>query len=264
MIFDKIAYTFAFLFGLATGSFLNCLIYRLEIGEKPTGNSFCPRCKNKLSAIDLIPILSYIFLKGKCRYCDEKISIQYPLVELLTGAIFLSTLFYVGLPATLFEVASLIFILICFSLLVVVFVYDLKHYIILNKIIYPAILAALGYIILEVLMSQNIIILVNHLVTGILFFLFFFSIYLITSGEGIGFGDVRYSFFLGLFLGFPAGLIGLFFSFIIGAIIGILLIIFGDKGRKDVIPFGPFLVAGTFVAFFFSELIIEIYFYILL
>lgn len=264
MIFDWVLYLFIFLFGLAVGSFLNCLIYRLEINQKPTGSSFCPSCKHNLSTIDLIPIFSYLFLKGKCRYCGEKISIQYPLVEALTGVIFLFTTLFLGLPATFLGVLEIVLLLIVFSLLIVVFVYDLKHFIIPNKIIYPAILTAFFLAALNSFLVQDLFLILSSVVAGGVFFLFFLSIYLLTKGKGIGFGDVRYSFFLGLFLGFPRGLVGLFFSFIIGAIIGIALIIFGSKGRKDMIPFGPFLVVGTFIGFFLGEVIIDFYFSFLL
>ena len=261
---ELIVYIFIFLFGLAVGSFLNCLIYRLEIGEKPTGSSFCPSCKHDLSAKDLFPVFSYIFLKGKCRYCGEKISIQYPLVEVFTGVIFLAALLFLSVPYSYLEAARVVLTLIIFSLLVVVFVYDLKHFIIPNKVIYPAIGAAFLLALMEGITLESFFTFLNYIIVGVAFFAFFLAIYLLTKGKGIGFGDVRYSLFLGLFLGFPEGLVALFFSFVIGAIIGVILMASGSKGRKDAIPFGPFLVIGTFIGFFLGELLLNLYFSILL
>ena len=117
------------------GSFLNCVIYRLEKEESfLKGRSYCPRCKHKLGLLDLIPVLSFMWLRGRCRYCHEKISVQYPLVEIATGLLFLLTY---KLQPTTYN-----FIIVPF--MVAIFVYDLKHYIIPDKVIYPAIAVALA------------------------------------------------------------------------------------------------------------------------
>lgn len=259
MISEKIIIVFVFLFGLSIGSFLNCYIYRLKIGESLKGNSFCPSCKHKLSVFDLIPLLSFLFLKGKCRYCDKKISFQYPIVEFFTGFLFVGTFLSFGTFVSFQSILLLILVLISFSLLIVIFVYDLKHYIIPNKVIYPTIGVVSLYIFLTGLFANNLSIIANHLIAGVLSFIFFFSIFFFSKGRGIGFGDVRYSFLMGLLLGYPDILVGLFLSFFIGAIIGVTLIAFKIKERKDMIPFGPFLVTGTFVAFFWGEIIINWY-----
>ncbi len=259
----NLIYLYILLIGLSVGSFLNCLIYRLEIDKKPVGRSFCPNCKHTLSFLDLIPLFSFLFLKGKCRYCKKKISWQYPLVELLTAVVFTVTYFFIP-PTFLLEVILLINLFFCFSLLLVIFVYDLKHYIIPNKIIYSATVSALFHIIIRFFIENDSQIFVNHIITALSVFLFFFSIYFLTKEKGIGFGDVRYALFLGLFLGFPDSLIALFFSFTTGAILGVILIGLKIKNRKDMIPFGPFLVLGTFVGFFLSETIINWYFNLLI
>ena len=253
-----IYYIFIFIFGTLFGSFLNCLIYRLEIGKRPTGNSFCPKCKHQLSVLDLVPIFSYLLLRGKCRYCGEKISIQYPLVEIFTGLFFLIGFVSYPIQLTVLSVLGFAFLLVIFLLLIVIFVYDLKHYIIPNKIIYPALLFAVFYQFIANGLNFNTNFLIA-LLSGLIAFLFFLSIYLITKGKGIGFGDVRYAGFMGVFLSFPSILAGLFLSFFIGAIIGIVLIISKEKSRKDMVPFGPFLVLGTFLAYFFGEILIEWY-----
>ena len=254
----EIIYPILFTFGLAVGSFLNCLIYRLEIDSKPTGRSFCPSCKHKLSWKDLIPFFSYLLLRGECRYCGKGISIQYPLVEIATGALFVLVGIAVN-PILVLEYIKLLLALIIFSLLVVVFVYDFKHFIIPNKIIYPAIFGTFLLAAVEGFLASNYFLTLTYIATGAVTFLIFLAIYLITKGKGIGFGDVRYAFFMGLFLGFPEVLVGLFLSFVIGAIIGVVLIVAGSKGRKDMIPFGPFLVLGTTIAYLWGSQLIEIY-----
>ena len=133
---------FSFVLGTICGSFLNCVIYRLEVSKSfLKGRSYCPHCKHILSWQDLIPIFSFIFLKGKCRYCQKPISWQYPLVELATGILFIWT--YLSYDRDLSM--SLIFYLIFACFLIIIFVYDLKHYLIPDKVIYPAIVLAFLY-----------------------------------------------------------------------------------------------------------------------
>ncbi len=262
-MFTNLIYLYILLIGFSVGSFLNCLIYRLEIGKKPVGRSFCPNCKHILFFLDLIPLFSFLFLKGKCRYCKKKISWQYPLLELLTAIIFVAIFSFIS-PSFFLEFILLINLFFCFSLLLVIFIYDLKHYIIPNKIIYSAIVSAFFHIVIKFFIENNSQIFINHIITAFLVFLFFFSIYFLTKEKGIGFGDVKYAFFLGLFLGFPNSLVALFFSFTAGAILGVILIGLKIKKRKDMIPFGPFLVLGTFIGFFLSEIIISWYFNLLI
>ncbi len=137
-----------FLTGLIVGSFLNCVIYRLAF---PRGRSFCPYCKHILSWQDLIPVLSFFILRGECRYCGKKISWQYPLVEIATGLLFVLILnfeFLISNKILIFNFETItyfLYLLIISSLLIIIFVYDLKHFIIPDKIIYPAIGIALIY-----------------------------------------------------------------------------------------------------------------------
>jgi len=244
---------FVFLFGLATGSFLNCLIYRTSIGKKPEGRSYCPKCKQGLSYKDLVPLFSYLFLLGKCRYCKEKISLQYPLVELATGAIFLLVFLQAGVSLELF------YLFVVSSLLVFVFVFDLKHYIIPDfanfSLIGISFLCLLG----NSLLKENIGLFIEGALSGVGAFIFFFSLFYFTKGRGMGFGDVKYVIFMGFFLGYPNILVGLFISFLLGAIIGLLLIFSKRKSMKSQVPFGPFLIVGTMAAYFYGERIIETY-----
>ncbi|KPJ57160.1 hypothetical protein AMJ49_02490 [Parcubacteria bacterium DG_74_2] len=245
---------FAFLFGLILGSFLNCVIYRLKSGKSfLKGRSFCPSCKHTLFFKDLIPVFSFLILRGKCRYCGKKISWQYPLVEIVTALIFLGT--FNQFPISNFQnFVNLFFMLYVSCSLIVIFFYDLKHYIIPDQVIYPAILISAIFLFLHP-KSQ----ILNSIYSALGASLFFLSIYLISKGKWMGFGDVKLAFLMGLFLGFPKILVALFFSFFIGAIIGIGLILAKKKTLKSEVPFGPFLVAGTFIALFFGENIISWY-----
>ena len=242
-----------FLLGLSVGSFLNCIIYRLSVNEKPEGRSYCPKCKHNLSYKDLVPVFSYIFLLGKCRYCKKKISIEYPLVELLTGALFLLAFILVGTSV------ELIFLLAVLFFFFLIFVYDLKHYIIPDFANFSLIGISFLYLVFRTFMESNLDVLLYGLLSAFGAFLFFFSIFYFTKGKGMGFGDVKYVIFMGFFLGFPNILAGLFISFVLGAIIGLVLIAAKRKKIKSQVPFGPFLIAGTLIAYFYGERIIETY-----
>ena len=258
-----------FLFGLVTGSFLNCLIYRLYTKKGFLfGRSFCPHCRHKLSWSDLIPVLSFLALKGKCRYCSKKISWQYPLVEIATGILFVLVVNYeLGIRNyELFNLETLLaslLMILAFCFLIIIFVYDLKHYIIPDKIIYPAIAIAFLYQLFRNLESGiwnlDFRPLLYPLLSALLASTFFLAIFLISRGKWLGFGDVKLVFFLGLLLGFPNILVALFLAFFIGAGVGILLIAFRKKTLKSEVPFGPFLVSGTFLALFFGQNIVDCY-----
>jgi len=281
-------YSIIFIFGLAVGSFLNVVIFRLENGEKIINDrSKCMRCGHILAWHDLLPVLSFIFLKGKCRYCGRSISIQYPPVELMTGIMFVLILNYTlringltdyglifsAVGGQLPFLASLIFYLFIASALIIIFVYDLKHYIIPDKVVYPAIIIVLGYNLFNDLIINNNFqfpisnfqSIFNSQFSNFLFsaFLaggFFLAIVLLTRGKGMGGGDVKLAFLMGLILGWPMIIISVFLSFIIGSTFGILLILAGKKKMKSMIPFGPFLILGTFIGLFWGEKIVKWYF----
>jgi len=254
-----------FLTGLIIGSFLNCLIYRLEKKENfLKGRSYCPHCHHQLNWLDLIPILSFIFLKGKCRYCGKKISFQYPLVEISTALIFLLILnfqFSILNQFLIFNFQTLInltYFLVISCFLIVIFVYDFKHYIIPDKIIYPAIAVALIFN-FQFLISNQFLIFKSSILSALGAAAFFLTIVLISRGKGMGGGDVKLAFLMGLILSWPNILLALFFAFVTGAIMGTGLIIAGKKTLKSQVPFGPFLVLGTFIALFWGDKIINWY-----
>ena len=227
-----------FIFGLAVGSFLNSVIHRLETGESIVKKrSYCPHCKKILSWFELIPLMSFILQGGKCRKCHKKISWQYPLVELLTGAFFA----FIGFN---------IFWLFVVSCLIVIFVYDLKHYIIPNEVIYPAIIIAFLYRLFGGF---------NYFLAAIIAGVFFLVIVLISKGKWMGVGDIKLALFMGLILGWPKILVALFLAFLIGALVSVILILFKKKTLKSRIPFGPFLSGATIVAMFWGNFLMDWY-----
>ncbi len=287
---EFIIYLFIFLFGLVIGSFLNVVIFRLESGEQMiSGRSHCQFCNHILVWYDLFPIFSFLALMGKCRHCKKKLSLQYPLVEMATailfvlllrataGSVAISDLIQSGeIASSLLLLAmtagQFIFYLFIISSLVVIFVYDLRHYIIPDKIVYSAIVVSVIYRFFDVLKFinldlienlkfkiENLIPMFNSITAAFIAGGFFWAIVLLTRGKGMGGGDVKLAFLMGLILGWPKILAALFLAFTLGAICGIILMFFKKKNFKSEIPFGPFLVIGTFIAMFYGEEIIEWY-----
>ena len=265
---------FIFIFGLFVGSFLNCIAHRLHTGESfLLGRSHCPHCKKELKWYDLIPILSFVILKAKCRYCQKPISFQYPLMEIITGLLFVLIFKFLGFGFHLeqfgFWVLDFSFYLLISCFLIIIFIYDLKHYIILDKVLFPAIGITFLYHLfglwgLKVVWNSEFLIsnlqpLLIPILSGFLAMGFFLVLFLLSRGEWMGFGDVKFAFFMGILLGFPNIILALFSAFSIGAIIGVGLILCGKRTMKSQVPFGPFLVAGTFIAMLWGEGIVSWY-----
>jgi leader peptidase (prepilin peptidase) / N-methyltransferase len=236
-----------FLLGISIGSFLNVLIDRIPKDLSILGRSVCDHCKHKLGILGLIPLLSFIILRGHCRYCGKAISPRNFIVELLTGSLFVFTSYSLGT----FN-AELLYTLFIISVLIAIFFIDLKHQIIPDNITYPAILVSLLYL----LFNEQI--LINNFVSGASASLFFFSLFLITKGRGLGFGDIKLAFLLGLFLGSAKVVVAIYTAFLTGAAFGLILILWRKKGLKDKIAFGPFLVLGTLISYFFGEEIMDL------
>lgn len=248
------------LFGLSLGSFLNVLIDRLPTNEKISGRSYCPYCKKKLAWYELIPLLSFIFLKGKCSFCKKTISLQYPLVELATGILFIFTAH--NLQLTVQEPQGLLglFFLLCLvSCLIVIFSTDLKYYIVPDEVIYFAIGLTLCYQIYQAYTTNQFNNLFFALLSAIGAGMFFLFLFFLTKGKGMGFGDVKISAFMGIFLSFPKILVALFLAFFSGSVIGLMLVVLGKKTLKSKVPLGCFLAPATFVAFFWGEKIVDWY-----
>jgi len=261
---ENLIYSFIFVLGLIVGSFLNCVIYRLE-EEKSflKGRSFCPACKKELAWFDLIPVLSFIFLRGRCRYCKARISWQYPLVELANGVIFLSLYVWL-LPlsgSSLINFFNLFYYWVVSAFLVVIFVYDLKHYVVPNITIYLAIIISLlwrlvGWLAFDPSAWLEFLKVIGiALVPAILFLL----IVLLSRGRWMGEGDISIVFLMGLILGWPGILVALAIAFYSGAIIGLGLMAIGRKKLKSAVPFAPFLIAGIFLSLFWQSQLIDWY-----
>ncbi len=244
---DLFLYLIYFILGTIMGSFLNCLVYRLHNKEDfLVKRSHCPHCQHTLSWQDLIPIFSFLFLRAKCRYCQKPISCQYILAELATGTLFILAI-----------MQSSYFLLIAFSFLVIIFIYDFKYYIIPDKVIFPAIIITFFYQLVTNL--QSIDVFYSAVISALAASGFFLAIFLVSRGRWIGFGDVKLALFLGLLLNFPNILVALFLGFLIGAILGVVLIILSKKGLRSEVPFGPFLVTGTLISIFWGERIFSWY-----
>lgn len=241
----------SFWVGLVFGSFLNCLIYRLHHKKTILGRSFCPKCKKKIKWYDNIPVLSFIFLKGRCRFCQQKISWQYPLVELLLGLCFAFSFYWRWPDPSLLLIAK---DWVIFFGLVFIFVYDLKYLEIEDIIILPA---SILIFIFSLFLGQSYL---SLLLTILIAVSFFGLQYLITKGKGIGLGDLRIGVFMGVVCGsWPLLLVALFFAYVLGTFVSLPLLLRKKKKMKSMIPLGPFLVAGTFIAYFFGEAIISFY-----
>ena len=253
-----------FIFGLVFGSFLNVVVYRLKSGE-PIGlsRSFCPYCKTTLKWYDLVPLLSFIYLRGRCRYCRKKISWQYPIVEVLSGLLWFFVFYKVSnsglqVPSSKFQVLGFVYYIFVLSALLVIAVYDFKWRIIPDKIIYPAIVVVLIFNLFEISKYQNIMIFLWPFLVALIAFLFFFMFFYFSKGRAMGLGDAKLSFLIGLFLSPLLAIAAFMLAFVIGAASGIILIGLGKKSLKSQIAFGPFLVLGAAIAFFFSDFIIKL------
>ncbi len=251
-----------FVVGLFAGSFLNCIIYRMEVGGNfLKGRSYCPKCKKNIFWFDLIPVFSFFILGGKCRYCSSKISFHYPIVELSMAIIFSLVFYYAKLGGNSFlELLEVTYILVVFFLFSLIFIYDLKHFIVPDE----AIISIVGLSFVWFLLSfvNNIYSLeeiFNYLLSGIFASFFFLFFFLISKGAWMGFGDVKLGFVMGLFLGFPQIIVALFVAFLTGSIVGLSLIIFKKRKMKSEIPFAPFLISGVLVSFFWGEFLLTQY-----
>jgi len=261
------------IFGIGTiiGSFLNCIIWRSHADESAMkGRSYCPKCRHGLAWFDLVPVFSFLFLRGLCRYCKKGISWQYPAVELITGIFFVVFAFefapgFFNGQIPLVVLAQLLSYWVILSSLVVIFVADLRWYFIPDGAVISGFVAALILRVLQFTQGglyfgqYDYQILVNPFLSSFFCAAFFLAIFLLSRGKWMGFGDVKYALFMGMVLGFPDSLVALFLANFFGAIIGLTLILAKIKNMKSEIPFGPFLVAGTVIALFFSDSIMSWY-----
>lgn len=242
-----------FLFGCIIGSFLNVCIYRIPENKSIAfPGSHCPKCSTPLKWYDLIPVLSFVFLKGRCRYCGERISPRYPAVELLNGLIYLFLYYSFGLGIDYFYYSIII------SILMVIFFIDMDHQIIPNKLILIVFLLDIAYKIIRYFLLNESINILNYL-SGLAIGAILFILIFIFSKGGIGGGDIKLIGVLGFILGMPLIFLNMFLSFVLGGIISIFLLIIKIKSRKDPIAFGPFLVIGFLISLFWGYEIVYWY-----
>lgn len=242
-----------FLFGLIIGSFLNVVICRLNLAESLLGRSHCPKCQKLIRWYDNIPLLSFILLKAQCRDCREKISWQYPVVELATGIIFAATAYLFLLDGNLANWLETIFYLGFFSALLVIFVFDLKHLEIPMPVLWLTFFWTLiFFLIMDWLNFQPGMDIFSSRIfsgnlAGLLAFGVFFALAFGSQEKWMGMGDAYLALLIGLGLGAEKILPALMLAFLLGSLWGIALVITKKKTLKSRIPFGPFLVSGTII-----------------
>ncbi|MEK9159135.1 MAG: prepilin peptidase [Patescibacteria group bacterium] len=237
-----------FIGGLLVGSFLSMLLPRLHFGEKGifAGRSHCANCKKTLRARDLIPLLSYLWLRGKCHACKDRISFWYPVTELVSALLFAALYLQVQNWELFAWLAPHFFVLLF------IFFYDLRYQEIHDLILLPAIAYAF---------FANIWIgdVQSGLLGAAVGTTFFALQYLLSRGKWIGSGDLRIGAFMGFLLAWPMTLLAIMMSYIIGSIVSVYLLATKAATGKTAIPLGPFLVLGTVLAFFFGDPILDLY-----
>jgi leader peptidase (prepilin peptidase) / N-methyltransferase len=286
-----------FIIGSVLGSFLKALADRSLKNKSFWGRSYCSKCKQELRWYDLFPIFSYLILKGRCRFCHKKLGLEYLLVEILSG-ILIAGLFYFLYPkfsinADIFSqiifFGDLIFKTFFITILISITLTDLRKTLIPDRIMLPSIVIAVVYLTVftayqiwylyyslsldsfgkyllpphndffrrhALLLTEPLI---GSFIAAFLISGFFLSLIIVTRGRGMGGGDVKLGFFMGLGLGFPGGILATVLGFVSGAILSIFLILLGKKKFGQNIPFGPFLVLGSLVTMFFGGQLLNWY-----
>jgi len=255
---------FIFSLGLIIGSFLNVLIIRWKVGSSLDGRSGCVSCGKKLSWYELFPVFSWVAQLGKCRGCKSKISIQYPIVEICTGILFLLSIKYIiGIPELLdiniSFIISLVSLLTTMAILVAIFVYDLYHKIIPDEWSLTFAISSLIYTLslYSWPMAFTDPKLYLHVLAGLILFLPFYLLWKVSNGTWIGLGDGKLAVGIGFLLGLTQGLSAIVFSFWIGAVVAVLILLISRLELlpsritiKSEIPFGPFMIISTLLVLF--------------
>lgn len=260
---------FIFILGLIFGSFVNALEWRFHYNNEASthkkndkklsivnSRSICPNCQHQLKTLDLIPVVSFFLLGGRCRYCHQKISWQYPLVEILSALVFV--FYFVFWPYSLSSKLGIFLLLISLVILVcliALFIYDLKWYILPTAIIYVLLFLVVLYQVVRYLIKIDSL---NHILISSLIGLLiggglFLVVYLVSKGQWIGGGDVRLGAVLGLLIGGPLNaFLFLFFGSLLGSVYSLVLLSLGKADKKSLIPFGPFLIIAAVIVQLFS------------
>lgn len=255
--------------GLCLGSFVNALVWRLHEQERSkskklsaiNGRSMCTQCRHQLKPIDLVPVISWMLLKGRCRYCTKSISFQYPLVELATAGLFVAS--YVWWPVD-FDVAQSAIFILWLALLtgfMALTVYDLRWFLLPNKIMYPlgiisGVLALMQIALADDPFTAFLATIVAVVLGGGIFYVLFQA----SHGRWIGGGDVKLGALIGLVVATPAkSLLVIFLASLLGSIVSLTLIASKRLKKNSLIPFGPFLIAATIITVLFGSIILDWY-----
>jgi leader peptidase (prepilin peptidase)/N-methyltransferase len=254
---DTFAAIIAFGLGLIFGSFATVVAHRIPRHEGiVTGRSKCPSCGHEITAVENIPLISYLLQRGRCRHCGARISPRYPLIEVTTALLFLAAVirYEVGVQAVVYAAF--------FWVLVVLTAIDLEHKLLPNRIVYPSfVVGSIALVVLAAIDGEF-----DRLpdaALGVAVFGGFLFVVAFIAPAGMGGGDVKLAFVLGEFLGYAGGLgivlVAMFMSFVLGALIGIVVMIVTGGSRKMQVPFGPFLAAGTVFALMWGRPVLDAY-----
>ena len=235
-----------FIIGLILGSFLNSLIYRLPLKINLWQRSFCPKCNRKIKPGDLVPLFSFLKLKGLCRFCKQNISGQYFFVELLTAILFV--LFFIKhTEVNIFLIRDFFLV---FILLLILFI-DFKHQLILDNIIWPAFLVVL---IFNFYLGLGLL----NLLLGIIIGAGFFALqYFLTKGNGIGFGDIKFGVLIGIIFGWQLTILTIVISYIIGGGVALLLLVSKTKKIGDKLPLAVFISSAAIIVLLIGDYILK-------
>lgn len=266
---------YVFILGLCVGSFINALEYRLSSKKTIKGRSMCPNCKHQLVWYDLIPLISWVALRGKCRYCKKPISWQYPIVEFATGLAFVAAANYLNLfgkfndffryysadPGLLWSVILFVLLGAILGCFVLIALHDAKTTYVLQKPVYVALVLIIIYDLVSIYFrtGNQLQTLIGLAISGAVAYLFFYSFYFFSKGRWMGEGDAQIAGLVGLLAG-PAGTaIALYFAFIVGSVFGLALVARKKAELKSQMAFGPFIVLGLIIAIAFGNIIAAFY-----
>lgn len=253
------------LLGLCFGSFVNALVWRLHKQSAAKklkdpkkysisqGRSMCVHCGHQLGVTDLLPIVSWLGLRGKCRYCRKKIPWQYPLVELATPLLFVGSYFFWPERIAEWEIAAFVLWLAALVGFVALVVYDLRWMLLPNKIVFPLYGVAALFVLARILQEKSLEPLLGAVIGILIGGGLFYLLFQLSGGKWIGGGDVKLGFLLGALVGGPLqAMLMLFLASVLGSVLGTSLIASKKATRKTRIPFGPFLITGAIVVMLFG------------
>jgi prepilin signal peptidase PulO-like enzyme (type II secretory pathway) len=259
-------------FGLILGSFVNAFVWRLHEQQELTGKkskatqeklqklsimrgrSMCPNCEHVLAAKDLVPVLSWLSLMGRCRYCRKPVSRQYPVVELATAVLFALSYLWWPLAFHDFGLVSFVLWLVFLVGFMILAVYDIRWFLLPDKVVWPLVGLALVQVLVRVFFFDGGLSAIVEALYGVLIASgFFYGLYVVSKGKWIGGGDVKLGLVIGLLVGGPlASLFVLYVASILGTLVSLPMLLNKKMKRSSVIPFGPFLLVATIIVQLFG------------